>query len=233
MCHLCRIRGVRPTRTSKQLFTGNAMPLDKEMQTLASWKKNLAGVYMELFGQPGANLYIFDMMLLGSMKRSISLSAGLHALVEAKNMVCARAIVRMQIDTLTRLSGYLYVNNPDEVAKEVIGGKKLSSFKSADGEKLQDKYLVDRMAEQHPWVRKVYDTTSGYIHFSEKQLFDSVLHMDEDKRTITFAISDEDEKFPEASWTEVVACFNHLIELHIELAKLFRSARTSPNIAGT
>ena len=207
------------------------MPLDEEMQTLAGWKRNLASVYMELFGPPGTNLYIFDMMLLGSMKRSISLSAGLHTLVEAKNMVCARAIVRMQIDTLTRLSGYLYVSSPNEVAKEVIGGRKFNSFKSTDGNKLQDGYLVDRMSEQHPWVRKVYDTTSGYIHFSEKQLFDSVLHMDEDKRTITFAISDEDEKFPEASWTEVVACFNHLVELHIELVKTFSSSRTRQNIA--
>lgn len=50
----------------------------------------------------------------------------------------------------------------------------IKKFKSRDGKALVDGYLVDQMTKAHPWARKVYDFTSGYVHFSERQFFDSI-----------------------------------------------------------
>lgn len=71
------------------------------------------------------------------MKRSLSLASGLHALVKTKNMTCARALVRVELDTVSRLLAYTYVTEPSDMAKAVIEGKVLNSFKCRDGKKLR------------------------------------------------------------------------------------------------
>jgi hypothetical protein len=70
------------------------------------------------------------------------------------------------------------------------------------------------MSAEYPWVAAVYESTSGYVHFSERQLFDSVHSLGDDKtRTMTLEISAIDEKYPEFSWEEIAACFNHLTRI--------------------
>ena len=166
---------------------------------------------MPIIGESGAPIYVLDFIVIGAVKRSLSLASGLLALIEAKNMVCARAVLRMQLDTITRLYAYLYAEDPEQMAKAILGGAPLNKFKSTDGKLLRDGYLVDRLSERFPWVRKVYDYTSGYIHFSEKQFFDAVHSVGNDEeRTIHLAISRTDDKYPEFSWEELPACFNHL-----------------------
>ena len=166
---------------------------------------------MPIVGKSGAPMYVLDFIVLGAVKRSLSLASGLLTLIEAKNMVCARAVLRMQLDTIARLYAYLYVEDPEQIAKAILGGEPLSNFKSMDGKPLRDGYLVDRLSERFPWVRKVYDFTSGYIHFSERQFFDAVHSVGSNEdRTIRLAIGRTDDKYPESSWEELPACFNHL-----------------------
>jgi hypothetical protein len=162
-------------------------------------------------------MFLVDLIIVGAVKRSLSLGHGLVAMVRTKNMTCARAIVRMQIDTVSRLLAYTYVNDPEEMASKVIGGAALNKFKSREGQLLRDAYLIDRMTDSHPWVREVYNRTSGEIHFSEKQLFASVQSTDDATRTMTMVISPFDEKYPEWSWSEVVTCFHKLNEILTEI----------------
>lgn len=190
------------------------MSLSTELGVLGNWIQRLPRVGMETIGGAGAKMQILDFVMIGAVKRSLSLASALHAMIQAQNMVCARALLRMQLDTVSRLLAYTYVEDPEAVAKGVIGGTALKKFKSREGKALVDAYLVDRMTADHPWVRKVYDYTSGYVHFSEKQFFDSVHSMGNDKeRVVHLQVSHIDNKFPEASWHEIVACFNHLLEI--------------------
>lgn len=171
---------------------------------------------------------VFDLIVLGAVKRSLSLAAGLLALIEAKNIVCARAVLRMQLDTITRLSAYLYVQDPEQMAKEVLSGKPLKKFKSMDGKPLIDGYLVDRLSERFPWVRKVYDFTSGYVHFSERQFFDAVHSVGSNEdRTVRLAIGRTDDKYPESSWEELPACFNHLNIILEEFLSAYAQRKTN------
>jgi len=126
-------------------------------------------------------------------------------------MVCARALLRMHMDTVLRLSAYEYVDDPESVASAVLGGEHLRKFKSSEGQHLKDHYLVERLTTHEPWVKTVYEYTSGYVHFSERQVFDAVAELGTDEeRTVYFSVNDTDENYPESSWSEVVACFNHL-----------------------
>ena len=187
------------------------MTLASEVKALSSWLDEFPRRAMPVIGESGAPMYVLDFIVLGAVKRSLSLARGLLVLIEAKNIVCARAVLRMQLDTVTRLCAYLYVDDPEQMAEAILGGKALNKFKSTDGKPLRDGYLVDRLSERFPWVRKVYDFTSGYVHFSERQFFDAVHSVGTDEEiTIRLAIGRTDDKYLEFSWEELPACFNHL-----------------------
>jgi hypothetical protein len=187
------------------------MALASELEALSSWLDDFPRKAMPVVGASGAPMCVLDFIVLGAVKRSLSLASGLIVLIKAKNMVCARAVLRMHLDTITRLSAYLYVEDPEQLAKAVLGGKALNTFKSKDGRPLRDGYLVDRLSERFPWVRNVYDFTSGYVHFSERQFFDAVHSVGNDEeRTVRLSIGRTDDKYPEFSWEELPACFNHL-----------------------
>lgn len=197
------------------------MSLSSELEDLESQLKALPGLGHEALAAREGALFLVDLIIVGAVKRSLSLGHGLIAMVRTKNMTCARAIVRMQIDTVSRLLAYTYVDDPEEMASKVIGGTPLNKFKSRDGCLLRDAHLIDRMTESHSWVREVYNRTSGEIHFSEKQLFASVQSTNDANRTFTMVISPFDEKYPEWSWSEVVTCFQRLNEVLIEILESY------------
>lgn len=209
------------------------MSLATELDALSIWLKRLPSIGMRTLGGAGAPMYVLDFVMIGAVKRSLSLASGLLSMVQAQNMVCARAILRMQLDTVTRLLAYTYVENPEEMAKAVIGGTPLKKFKSRDGKALVDGYLVDQMTKDHPWVRKVYDFTSGYIHFSERQFFDSIHSLGNDQeRTMQLQVSQIDNNFSEFSWEETVACFNELLKIIEGLLVSYASQKTTnPSIS--
>ena len=166
---------------------------------------------MGALGETGSPMFTLDFVMVGAVKRSMSLAAGLKSMVESRNMVCARALLRLQIDTLSRLRAYTYVEHPEKLARAVIGGDEIYKHKCKDGKVLKDAYLVDRLAIEYPWLPKTYKVTSGYVHFSEKQFFDTVQSVgNETPATFNLLLSAKDDKFPEASWIEVVAFFNEL-----------------------
>ena len=199
------------------------MNLSENLTELSIWLDRLPATVNRALGGSGAPMFVLDFIMIGAIKRTLSLGHGLDGMVKSKNMTCARAIVRMQIDTVSRLLAYTYVDDPEGMAKEVIGEKQLNKFKSRDGRPLTDGYLIDRMAKSYPWVKEVYKLTSGEIHFSEKQFFASVQSMDNENRTLVMEIGPLDTKYPEWSWSEVVTCFNHLCEILIKTVDSYAS----------
>jgi hypothetical protein len=187
------------------------MTLAAEVEALSSWIDRFPERAKSILGEEGSPIYTLDFIVIGAIKRSLSLAAGLLVLIRARNIVCARAVLRMHMDTITRLSAYTYVDNPEQMARAILGGTALKTFKSRDGERLTDGYLVDRLSERRPWVRRVYEFTSGYVHFSERQFFDSVRSLGgAADRTMQLEIGRKDRKYPESSWEELPACFREL-----------------------
>lgn len=187
--------------------------LPEELQRMDGCQDHLREVGMRVL-RAGSPLYLFDFIVIGAIKRSLGLASGTSSMIRAKNMLCARALLRMHLDTVTRFLAYTYVKNRELVARAVTGGAQLKTFKSSNGKSLTDAYLVDRLSQSHPWVRRVYEFTSGYVHFSERHFFDTVHTLGSDEeRTMQLEISDTDDKFPEWSWAEVAECFNKLTEI--------------------
>lgn len=191
------------------------MKLDEEVKRLTELLEEMPALGMRALGSPGAPVFVLDFIVAGAVKRTLSLGHGLLTMIDAKNIICARALLRMQIDTASRLLAYTYMDDPEGMANGAMGGIPLKKFKSREGEALTDGYLIDRMTQEYEWVRRVYESTSGDVHFSEKQFFASIASMKEDDhgRTVNLLISQFDTKYPESSWPEIAACFSELCEI--------------------
>lgn len=78
----------------------------------------------------------------------------------------AAPLLRMQIDTLVRVSYTARVERPEEVARYLLEGGEFRNRKDPDGKLLTDRRLGALAAPYHPWVSAVYRATSGWVHLS-------------------------------------------------------------------
>lgn len=174
---------------------------------------------MRGLGYAGADMYTLDFLVIGAVKRYLNNSAAFCLMIETRNMSCARALLRMHIDTALRFSAAWLVDDPQAFASKVLGGERIDKLKDKNGGKLSDAHLVKVHTMTYPWLPEVYKNLSSYVHFSASQIFDSVATLDENSRTVHFQISNKDVKFPEASWVELLQCFIEMagmLEKYIE-----------------
>lgn len=160
----------------------------------------------------GDPFFPVDLLAFGALKRSVSTATAMVMMVEARNMVCARTLLRTHIDTSLRFSAAWLVEKPHEFATEVLRGERIDRMKGRDGKKLTDAHLVATQSGEHPWLPAVYANLSGYVHFSGSHIIDSISTLDDHGR-IQFAVTAEDLNFPEASWIEVLECFREATEI--------------------
>jgi len=162
---------------------------------------------MSVFGKSGEPMYPLDHLAVGAVKRNISTARAFNMLIESWNMVCARTLLRVHIDTSLRFSAAWLVDKPHDFATRVLKGERIDKLKDRDGKSLSDAYIVEVRSSEHPWLQAVYKNLSGYVHFSGLHIYASVVSISEKDRTISFEISDTDLQFPEASWVEILRCF--------------------------
>jgi hypothetical protein len=159
------------------------------------------------------NMFPVDLLAIAAMKRTSGNTEGFITLIEAKNMAAARSLLRIQIDTFLRFSAAWLVEKPHDFANDVIGGKQIRNLKDRNGKKMNDKYLVDVLSSEYPWLNDVYKNLCGYVHFSGAHLSNAVQSLNDSERTVTFHIGKEDTQYPEWSWTEAVDCFTNAINI--------------------
>lgn len=133
-----------------------------------------------------------DWVVLGSIKRSLGLAAGFRKMIEEQNFTVAAPLVRLQLDCGLRLSAMTAVSDPEAYAEAFVNGDKMDKFKSAGGAKLTDRFLVNRMKGDLPWVEQVYDDTCEFVHLSNRFLRNSIAKTDEVTRIVWFQISAND-----------------------------------------
>ncbi len=159
-----------------------------------------------LFGEFNAPMFGLDLLAYGAIKRNLSTTSAISQMVASWNMVSARSLLRVHIDTALRFSAAWFVEQPHDFALKVIEGHRIDKLKDQDGERFTDAHLVKIHTDEYPWLPKVYESLSGYIHFSSSHVFDSVTNIRDASTTISFEISTTDYKFPEFSWIEVLDC---------------------------
>ncbi|WP_313056503.1 hypothetical protein [Stutzerimonas nitrititolerans] len=167
----------------------------------------LLNLGMQVVGPSGSPMFPLDWVVFAAIKRSISTASAVTAMVQAWNMVCARSLLRMHIDTALRFSAAWLVAEPHTFATSVLAGARIDKLKDTNGKRLTDAHLVEIRKSEYPWLPDVYSNLSGYVHFSGSHIHDAISNLVDEDRTIEFLISDTDLKFPEFSWVEILECF--------------------------
>jgi hypothetical protein len=155
----------------------------------------------------GNSLFAVDLLIIGAVKRTVSVSAGFRALVAGSNFLCSAALLRMNLETAARLFALWLVEDTDAHARAILAGTPLGQLKAADGKQLRDGYIVDKLTELHPWAKDVYAQASAFVHFTERHIFAAVSSTDEETRQLNFFVSDTDTHVSEVEWHELLDAF--------------------------
>lgn len=178
------------------------------LQALERDKDELLKLCMDVVGPSGSPMYPLDWMVFAAIKRTVSTSSATVAMVRAWNMVCARSLLRMHIDTALRFSAAWLVSDPHQFATNVMKGEPINKMTDRTGKRpLSDAFLVETHKAEYPWLPDVYKNLCGYVHFSASHITDSISNFEDASRNVEFEMSATDLKFPDFSWIEVVNCF--------------------------
>ena len=116
-------------------------------------------------------LYVPDLLMWSFAQRSYALVDGFLGAFDTWNLLVAAPLVRLQIDTLVRLSYAATCPDMDGLTKALLDGVEFRATADEAGQRLSDHRLVERAQRLHPWLKPVYDTACGWVHFSPLHLF--------------------------------------------------------------
>lgn len=135
---------------------------------------------------------------------------GFASLIEARNFIAAVPLLRLQIDNCLRFHGVYIVGKPHDFATAVLKGEQIRKMKDSKGNFMTDRYLVGCIAKEFPWITRVYERTSGYIHLSEAHIasvFSQTPKERLDKDVSEIAIGPGDKFTEPALYEEAVEAF--------------------------
>ena len=131
--------------------------------------------YLEVFSNhlsstEVTDFYTADFVMFGLMDRNIGLVEAMPALIKDHNIHAFAPLLRVQLDGLLRLHAFRLVKNTDELAEFIIKGNELRKFKDKNNKALTDRYLVNSLKKELPWLESVYNELCGWVHFSNTHL---------------------------------------------------------------
>lgn len=122
----------------------------------------------------GESLFKEDLYFVATLNRFVTLTDGFKVLITNRNLTCCGALLRLLLDNCMRLYGLSIAADMNEAIDTVISGGRFDKLKDKSGKQMRDGYLKKQIANYDAKFETVYDSTSGYIHFSEKGFFQSV-----------------------------------------------------------
>lgn len=185
------------------------LTISEALNILESDEKKLIDLCAKMAKAHDGDFYPFDIFASGAANRSIALSVGFRTMIRDKNLICAGALLRLQLDTAFRFFAGFIVKDPHQFAKDVLAGKQIRKFTDMEGKKLTDKYLVDSLAKEFPWAKSIYEKTCDYIHFSGTHLSHAINVKESLDGNKTFAckIGAVDREFPDQTYLDAIIAF--------------------------
>lgn len=116
------------------------------------------------------NVLSIDIFMVGVANRSFYLVTGFLDALDEWNTFAAAPLVRLQLDSLIRLSYIAGAPRSDDVVDHVLKGTPFNRLKDAQGTRLTDKHLTALAAQHHPWIESVYSDSNEWIHLSRIQV---------------------------------------------------------------
>lgn len=163
----------------------------------------------------GQTLFKEDLFFCASLNRCVQLSEGFIALLQQRNLSCAGAILRLQLDNCMRTYAAFIAKDKDAVIDCVIHGKKISDQVDTDGKKMTDAHLKKKMIAFNASFPNVYNQASGYIHLSDMAFYETVVGIED--QTITWQIGQPLQERFNPLLLEAADAFIHFTKLHYKM----------------
>ena len=178
-------------------------------------------------------LYGFDLLAIAAARRSLALSVGFRTMVRDQNLICAGAILRLQLDTAIRIFAGFIVDDPHDFAIAVIEGKRINRIKDQNGHPMTDHHLVTELAREYPeyqWIDSTYKETSNYIHFSDTHFFSTLDRGNhEGQPGFRIAIGARDNDIPDDVYLNAVTTFHKSTEILVRLIEGWIYTKDNPD----
>ena len=173
-------------------------------------------------------LYPVDILAMAVLNRSIDLLQGFCLLMRGDNYLSAAPLVRLQLDNLLRFQAVWLVSDPHDFAMKVMNGTLIKKLKDRDGKYMHDFFLVQELKKQKPWVERVYQETSGFVHLSEKHILGLFEKQIENGGKVEISIGRSGEKVPLKMKIEAVSAFIKITKEILELVDSWIVSKQSP-----
>ena len=178
--------------------------------------KSLRKEGLEIFrGIIGRNLLDEDLFFIASLDRCLRLIDGMNNMLENRNLTCAGAILRLQMDNCMRTYAAYIAADRKKVVNCLLEGNPINKEKDINGKKLSDGHLKDEVSKLDNQFKTVYDQASGFIHLSEKAFYQTIADVDDGKIIIQIGC-DLPEKRNEPL-LECAEAFLHFVKLHYSM----------------
>lgn len=173
-------------------------------------------------------LYPLDIFVFSAINRSLNLLVPFCELIKEKNIIAAAPLIRMQLDNALRLYAGTLIDDPHTFSLEVLKGTHVRKLKDRNGKKMTDAYLVEQLSSQLniDWLSGVYDNTSGYVHFSNKHMFNSFSSMDRNGFTMKITLGEHDVE--DKQFLEAIDAFISITELVFKMIGSWIHVKNNP-----
>jgi hypothetical protein len=171
--------------------------INAKIQQLKGHIKIYQALWMKTAKADGGAAFPIDMLSSAVTHRSMCLISGFCDMIEKRNFICAAPLIRLMLDNLLRFYTMWLVDEPHDLATEIMKGKEIRKIKDRNGNKMTDSYLVNQLSKEYQWLPNVYRETSGYIHLSSKHYFNTVNEVCEKDHSVKIALGPDDTSIPE------------------------------------
>lgn len=164
----------RPPRHHRPILAGTSAHRFPELRQPRKYLDRLRVHHLDLVRRvlevDDGNVYLTDLLIVSIMQRSYGLVEAVIDCVDSYNLAAAAPLLRMQLDSLTRVCYVANAPLADDLVRALLDGVEFQKMKDADGQRLTDGRLVKLATPSHPWLPAVYKETSGWVHLSINHL---------------------------------------------------------------
>lgn len=182
--------------------------LDDALAFVEEGEHQISRLGIESLQAAEGDLYPYDLLVSAAASRAICLSQGFRTLMRDRNYVAAYPLVRLVLDCCLCLGAGQHVDDIHDFALHVVGGGRVSKYKSKEGDALRDVFLREKLDERFPdlGVNRMYEQCSSWIHMSASHIHSATSALseggdDEDEMAISVRVGGV-RKLPERGHIE-------------------------------
>jgi hypothetical protein len=224
-------------RAGRQTVTTRFPQLEASLRFLESQQDAHFDVVGRLCGVPSGHdtvpLFEIDFVLLSVLNRSLDLIDGFRATFYRWNLTSAAPQVRMQVDNLLRLNLVL-VAPPNTVAKLLLSGERMSRHVDplappGSKVKLTDSRLREHARPNFPWLDRVYENASEWVHFSGTHV-GVTMHLENEGASVSGRFPSDIDVYPYDFLEQVLWAMNETTAGVLQIAHDFADGKQQPRL---